>query len=76
MPRMCTILPARKLGECYPSKKDFMKGIKSMCNLAWKCRIKPISSSPKLMNLVLGIFGENAEVVAEWSRLFGPWKCE
>nr|GMD45285.1 nuclear pore complex protein NUP85 [Ipomoea batatas] len=51
-----------------------LAGYKIMYNLAWKCRIKPISSSPKLMNLVLEIFGENAEVVAEWSRLFGPWK--
>ncbi|XP_019184919.1 PREDICTED: nuclear pore complex protein NUP85 [Ipomoea nil] len=142
MPRMRTTLPAGKLGECYPSKQNFMKawerwraqitklecsaywlqcdhlqtreglknmlqimlgnasvlsnatchwmelyvshflyirpftvGLENMYNLARKCmQIKPVSSSHKLMNLVLGIFGENAEVVlAECSRSFGPW---
>nr|GMD48892.1 nuclear pore complex protein NUP85 [Ipomoea batatas] len=142
MPFEWTTLPAGTLGECYPSKQDFMKawerwraqitklecsaywlqcdhlqtreglknmlqimlgnasvlsnatyhwmelyvshflyirpftvGLESMYNLARKCmQIKPVSSSHKLMDLVLGIFGENAEVVlAECSRSFGPW---
>ncbi|CAH9126646.1 unnamed protein product [Cuscuta epithymum] len=142
MPRMRPNLPAGRLGECYPSKPDFMKawekwraqitkldcsaywlqcehqqtreglknmlqimlgnsivlsnaafhwmelfvshllyirpftvGLENMYSLAQKCmQIKPVSRSHKLLNLVLGILGENVEVVlAECSRSFGPW---
>ncbi|VFQ73209.1 unnamed protein product [Cuscuta campestris] len=142
MPRMRPSIPAGKLGECYPSKPDFMKawekwraqitkldcsaywfqcehqqtrdglknilqimlgnatalsnatfhwmelfvshslyvrpftmGLESMYNLSQKCmQIKPISRSHRLLSLLLGIFGENVEVViAECSRSFGPW---
>lgn len=50
-------------------------GLESMYNLAEKCiDLKPISSPHSLMGLIIGILGENTEVVlAECSRAFGPW---
>ncbi|RVX17606.1 Nuclear pore complex protein NUP85 [Vitis vinifera] len=50
-------------------------GLESMHALAQKCiQLKPISSSHRLMGLIIGILGENTEVVlAECSRAFGPW---
>nr|XP_016507506.1 PREDICTED: nuclear pore complex protein NUP85-like [Nicotiana tabacum]XP_016507507.1 PREDICTED: nuclear pore complex protein NUP85-like [Nicotiana tabacum] len=55
--------------------RPFTAGLESMYNLAQKCiQLKPVSSPHKLFGLVLGILGENTEVVlAECSRSFGPW---
>lgn len=55
--------------------RPFTVGLESMHNLAQKCiQLKPISNSHKLMGLIIGILGENTEVIlAECSRVFGPW---
>ncbi|KAF3635359.1 Nuclear pore complex protein NUP85 [Capsicum annuum] len=55
--------------------KPFTAGLESMHNSAQKCmQLKPVSSPHKLFGLILGILGENTEVVlAECSRSFGPW---
>ncbi|PSR91780.1 Nuclear pore complex protein [Actinidia chinensis var. chinensis] len=55
--------------------RPFTMGLESMYSLAQKCmQLKPMSSPHKLMRLLLGIVGENIEVVlAECSRSFGPW---
>lgn len=55
--------------------RPFTMGLESMYILAQKCmQLKPISSPHKLMGLLTGILGENAEVVlAECSRSFGTW---
>ncbi|XP_061350763.1 nuclear pore complex protein NUP85 [Gastrolobium bilobum] len=55
--------------------RPFTIGIESMYNLAQKCiNLKPPSSTHKLTGLMIGILGENTEVVlAECSREFGPW---
>ncbi|XP_077217891.1 nuclear pore complex Nup85-like protein [Tasmannia lanceolata] len=142
MPRLRPELPAERLGQCFKTKRDFMKarekwrgqinkldcssywiqcdhrqtreglrnllhimlgdatsltnatchwmelyishflyvgplsmGLESMHSFAQKyMRLKPMSNSHRLMGLVLGILGENTEVVlAECSRSFGPW---
>ncbi|XP_024986619.1 nuclear pore complex protein NUP85 [Cynara cardunculus var. scolymus] len=53
----------------------FTSGLESMHALAQKCmQLKPTSSPHKLMRLIIGILGENTEVVlAECSRSFGSW---
>lgn len=55
--------------------RPFTVGLESMHNLAQKCiQLKPMSNSHKLMGLIIGILGENTEVIlAECSRVFGPW---
>ncbi|GFS35424.1 hypothetical protein Acr_00g0039810 [Actinidia rufa] len=55
--------------------RPFTMGLESMYSLAQKCmQLKPMSSPHKLMRLLIGIVGENIEVVlAECSRSFGPW---
>ncbi|KAL4592262.1 hypothetical protein LXL04_005250 [Taraxacum kok-saghyz] len=55
--------------------RPFTSGLESMHVLAQKCmQLKPTSSPHKLMNLIVGILGENTEVVlAECSKSFGPW---
>ncbi|XP_050212769.1 nuclear pore complex protein NUP85 isoform X2 [Mercurialis annua] len=55
--------------------RPFTAGLESMYNLAQKCiQLKPSSNPHKLMKLVLGILGDNTEVIlAECSRGFGPW---
>lgn len=55
--------------------RPFTVGFESMYNLAQKCvKMKPMSSPHKLLRLIIGIIGENTEVVlAECSRGFGPW---
>lgn len=55
--------------------RPFTVGFESMYNLAQKCiEMKPMSSPHKLLRLIIGIIGENTEVVlAECSRGFGPW---
>lgn len=55
--------------------RPFTSGLESMHALAQKCmQLKPTSSPHKLMRLIIGILGENTEVVlAECSRSFGPW---
>ncbi|KAL3361227.1 hypothetical protein AABB24_014232 [Solanum stoloniferum] len=55
--------------------RPFTAGLESMHNSAQKCmQVKPVSISHKLFGLILGILGENTEVVlAECSRSFGPW---
>ncbi|KAK9101090.1 hypothetical protein Scep_024520 [Stephania cephalantha] len=55
--------------------KPFTMGLEGMDSLAQKCmQLKPSSHSHELMRLMLGIIGENTEVVlAECSRSFGPW---
>ncbi|XP_060208342.1 nuclear pore complex protein NUP85 [Lycium barbarum] len=55
--------------------RPFTAGLESMHNLAQKCmQSKPVSSPHKLFGLILGILGENNEVVlAECSKSFGPW---
>ncbi|EXB93382.1 hypothetical protein L484_010709 [Morus notabilis] len=51
------------------------QGLESMNSLAQKCmQLKPMSSTHRLIELMVGILGENTEVVlAECSRAFGPW---
>ncbi|KAF9662264.1 hypothetical protein SADUNF_Sadunf18G0035000 [Salix dunnii] len=55
--------------------RPFTVGFEGMYNLAQKCiQMKPMSSPHKLLRLIIGIIGENTEVVlAECSRGFGPW---
>lgn len=55
--------------------RPFTTGLESMHNSAQKCmQVKPVSISHKLFGLILGILGENTEVIlAECSRSFGPW---
>ncbi|CAK9184883.1 unnamed protein product [Ilex paraguariensis] len=55
--------------------RPFTAGLESMYNLAQKfMQLKPVSSPHKLMRLIIGILGENTEVVlAECSKSFGPW---
>uniref|UniRef100_A0A5B7BKJ9 Nuclear pore complex protein Nup85 n=1 Tax=Davidia involucrata TaxID=16924 RepID=A0A5B7BKJ9_DAVIN len=55
--------------------RPFTVGLESMYSLAQKCmQLKPPSSPHKLLGLIIGILGENTEVVlAECSRSFGPW---
>ncbi|XP_050363703.1 nuclear pore complex protein NUP85 [Argentina anserina] len=50
-------------------------GLESMYSLAQKClQLKPMSGPHRLIDIILGILGENTEVVlAECSRAFGPW---
>ncbi|KAE8056612.1 hypothetical protein FH972_013367 [Carpinus fangiana] len=55
--------------------RPFTVGLESMYSLAKKCmQLKPMTSSHTLIGLVIGILGDNTEVVlAECSRSFGPW---
>ncbi|XVE53748.1 hypothetical protein DITRI_Ditri03aG0027700 [Diplodiscus trichospermus] len=55
--------------------RPFTVGLESMYSLAQKCiQLKPITSADRLMRLIIGILGENTEVVlAECSKGFGPW---
>ncbi|CAI9289408.1 unnamed protein product [Lactuca saligna] len=55
--------------------RPFTSGLESMHVLAQKCiQLKPISTPHKLMSLIIGILGENTEVIlAECSKSFGPW---
>ncbi|KAF8407088.1 hypothetical protein HHK36_006213 [Tetracentron sinense] len=55
--------------------RPFTMGLEGMYSLAQKCmQLKLMSTPHKLMGLILGILGENTEVVlAECSRAFGPW---
>ncbi|CAN1218932.1 Nuclear pore complex protein NUP85 [Linum perenne] len=55
--------------------RPFTAGLESMYSLAQKCiQLKQASNPHKLMRLMIGILGENHEVVlAECSRGFGPW---
>ncbi|KAL5988935.1 hypothetical protein ACLOJK_027037 [Asimina triloba] len=55
--------------------RPFAVGLEGMHTLAQKCmQLKPASTSHKLAKLLLGILGENTEVVlAECSSSFGPW---
>ncbi|XP_024025273.1 nuclear pore complex protein NUP85 [Morus notabilis] len=55
--------------------RPFTVGLESMNSLAQKCmQLKPMSSTHRLIELMVGILGENTEVVlAECSRAFGPW---
>ncbi|KAK1289041.1 Nuclear pore complex protein Nup85 [Acorus calamus] len=75
MPRMRPDLPPGKLGQCYKTKPDFVKGLDGTYNLAQKCmQTKPMSQAHTLTSLLIGILGENTEVVlAECSKAFGPW---
>ncbi|XVF89172.1 hypothetical protein PTKIN_Ptkin19aG0108600 [Pterospermum kingtungense] len=55
--------------------RPFTVGLESMYSLAQKCiQLKPMASADRLMRLIIGILGENTEVVlAECSKGFGPW---
>ncbi|KAF9610884.1 hypothetical protein IFM89_025346, partial [Coptis chinensis] len=55
--------------------RPFTMGLAGTYSLAKKCmQLKPLSNPHSLMGLILGIQGENIEVVlAERSRAFGPW---
>ncbi|XP_057525061.1 nuclear pore complex protein NUP85 [Amaranthus tricolor] len=55
--------------------RPFTVGLESMYSLAQKCiQLKPMSRHHSLMGILVGILGENTEVVlAECSRAFGPW---
>ncbi|ERN15082.1 hypothetical protein AMTRI_Chr05g67170 [Amborella trichopoda] len=55
--------------------RPFTMGLEAMHSLAQKCiLLKPTSDGNRLMDLLLGILGDNTEVVlAECSRTFGPW---
>ncbi|KAJ7965937.1 Nuclear pore complex protein Nup85 [Quillaja saponaria] len=55
--------------------RPFTMGFESMYSLAQKCmQLKPMSCYHRLIRLLIGILGENTEVVlAECSREFGPW---
>ncbi|KAI4337502.1 hypothetical protein L6164_015910 [Bauhinia variegata] len=55
--------------------RPFTMGVDSMYILAQKCiQLKPVSSAHRLTGLMIGILGENTEVVlAECSREYGPW---
>ncbi|XP_022729094.1 nuclear pore complex protein NUP85 [Durio zibethinus] len=55
--------------------RPFTVGLESMYSLAQKCiQLKSVASAHRLMRLIIGILGENTEVVlAECSKGFGPW---
>uniref|UniRef100_A0A1D1YN61 Nuclear pore complex protein Nup85 n=1 Tax=Anthurium amnicola TaxID=1678845 RepID=A0A1D1YN61_9ARAE len=55
--------------------QPFTVGLERMYSLATKCmQLKPASSYDGLSRILIGILGENTEVVlAECSRMFGPW---
>ncbi|XP_073007970.1 nuclear pore complex protein NUP85 [Typha latifolia] len=55
--------------------RPFTVGLEGMHNLAQKCmQLKPSSISNGLLSLLIGILGENPEVVlAECSKSFGSW---
>uniref|UniRef100_A0A2N9G9B0 Nuclear pore complex protein Nup85 n=1 Tax=Fagus sylvatica TaxID=28930 RepID=A0A2N9G9B0_FAGSY len=55
--------------------RPFTVGLERMYSLAQKCmQFKANSSSHGMLGLMIGILGENTEVVlAECSRAFGPW---
>ncbi|XP_048331096.2 nuclear pore complex protein NUP85 isoform X2 [Ziziphus jujuba] len=55
--------------------RPFTLGLENMHNLAQKCmQLKPTASALRLTHLLIGILGENNEVVlAECSRSFGSW---
>ncbi|KAJ0251916.1 Nuclear pore complex protein NUP85 [Hirschfeldia incana] len=55
--------------------RPFTKGLEGMHNLAQKfVQSKPVSTSHKLLRLLIGILGENTEVVlAVCSKEFGSW---
>ncbi|OVA20255.1 Nucleoporin Nup85-like [Macleaya cordata] len=55
--------------------RPFTMGLEGMYSLAQRCmQLRPMSNTHRLMGLILGILGENTEVVlAECSREFGPW---
>ncbi|GLT85442.1 hypothetical protein SLE2022_036320 [Rubroshorea leprosula] len=55
--------------------RPFTMGLESLYSLAQKCiQLKPMAGAHSLMGLIIGILGENTEVVlAECSRGFGPW---
>ncbi|CAN6911520.1 hypothetical protein Bca4012_086730 [Brassica carinata] len=55
--------------------RPFTKGLEGMHNLAQKCvQSKPVNTSHKLLRLLIGILGENTEVVlAVCSKEFGSW---
>ncbi|GAB2275768.1 Nucleoporin nup85 [Dionaea muscipula] len=55
--------------------RPFTVGMEGMYNLAQKCiQLKPVSRLHSLLGMLIGILGENTEVVlAECSRVFGPW---
>lgn len=55
--------------------RPFSVGLESMYRLAQNCiQSKPMSIPHKLMGLLIGLLGENTEVIlAECSRAFGPW---
>ncbi|PKA57242.1 Nuclear pore complex protein Nup85 [Apostasia shenzhenica] len=75
MPRMRLDLPMGKLGQCYRTKPDFVKGLEEMEGLAQKCmQLKQCPTSSGLVGLLIGILGESTEVVmAECLKSFGPW---
>ncbi|OAY26794.1 nuclear pore complex protein NUP85 isoform X2 [Manihot esculenta] len=55
--------------------RPFTVGLESLYSLAQKCiQLKPMTSPHKLMQLIIGILGENTELIlAECSRGFGTW---
>ncbi|GAB2223285.1 hypothetical protein Droror1_Dr00017425 [Drosera rotundifolia] len=55
--------------------RPFTVGLEGMYTLAQKCmQLKPVSHLHSLLRLMIGILGENTEVVlAECSKAFGPW---
>ncbi|CAN6918512.1 unnamed protein product [Brassica oleracea var. botrytis] len=55
--------------------RPFTKGLEGIHNLAQKCvQSKPVNTSHKLLRLLIGILGENTEVVlAVCSKEFGSW---
>ncbi|KAE8658093.1 Nuclear pore complex protein NUP85 [Hibiscus syriacus] len=55
--------------------RPFTVGLESMYSLAQKSiQLKPMASAHRLMRLIIGILGENTEVVlAECMKGFGPW---
>ncbi|XP_072959787.1 nuclear pore complex protein NUP85 [Typha angustifolia] len=55
--------------------RPFTVGLEGMHNLAQKCmQLKPSSISNGLLSLLIGILGDNPEVVlAECSKSFGSW---
>ncbi|KAE8688983.1 Nuclear pore complex protein NUP85 [Hibiscus syriacus] len=55
--------------------RPFTVGLESMYSLTQKSiQLKPMASAHRLMGLIIGILGENTEVVlAECLKGFGPW---
>ncbi|GMG99077.1 hypothetical protein Nepgr_000917 [Nepenthes gracilis] len=55
--------------------RPFTVGLESMYSLAQQCiQLKPVTHRHTLMGLLVGILGENTEVVlAECFKAFGPW---